>query len=87
MNLRILHKKTSSDENATNYAKSIGSLTNFTRRRCINATFEGWMNLEQGKLRHGIDMRFRCGKKSCRQNFPYTYKTLIIGCTFLLVFF
>ncbi|MEG0404568.1 MAG: hypothetical protein RR571_09305, partial [Anaerorhabdus sp.] len=38
---------------------------------------DGKMNFEAGKMRHGINGRFRYGKKICRKSLSYTFGTII----------
>lgn len=63
---RILFEKLQTEEDSFNYAKTIGLIT-VTRKPCTNQSCEGFFNLEKGKTRHQINLRYRCNKRNCRK--------------------
>lgn len=65
MNVFEVGIRTRTEEEAYEYAKELG-LARRIPPLCSECGRE--MNIEKGKIRHGIDGRYRCGLKCCRKS-------------------
>lgn len=82
MNKRQLVKKTLTEMDALEYAIEC-NLINLDGFRCASCS-TGIMNIEKGKIRKGIDMRFRCNNRSCRKTESIYIGTIFHGMHIML---
>jgi len=73
MNIFTISKRTESEELTLSFCKELGLVISlpFPCHGCNML-----MHVERGKIRHGVDGRWRCSTRSCRKTLPLYHRSI-----------